>query len=386
MMSDVGPDFLSQLDTVFAQLTPQEVEEFYATYQQWRLQQRINELRQRIEAAREQQAHNQQRLEETRPPAVALAALARLQSNGVSDLALLDAMLERGENWLDQTMQRLDYFEQFDDFISDDYTKWCQGALEGAFDWIDSLRESSGPEESAQLETPLADQPPNNEDAGDVEALLLQRLASENEQDDLSWQEATTLKQPVIKAPPSQAQEPPAPDSAAPQIPFIVEAGVDAEEGGYPRGRLRTSNMPESPMEDSTVSIPESSPNMSESPMEDSTISIPDQLPNMPEIAGEDSTIPVIDQLPNMPESPGEDSAVSVPDQPATVEFVPSEASSPEEDELHAGDDQPAIVESALTKEPTPIEFAAPNAKNTAQRAPQQRGLIRTLIWIVTGK
>src|SRR5450759_1938372 len=222
MKNDVEPDFLSQLDTVFAQLNPQAVEEFYAAYRQWSLRQRITELRQRINAVREQQADNQQRLRETQPAAIALATLARLQSNGVSDMALLDAMLERGESWLDQIMQRLDYFEQFDDFISDDYTKWCQGALEGAFDWIDSLRESTAA--SAQLETSPAEELPNNEDAVDCEALLLQRLATEVEQDDLSWQEAITLKQTAIKAPPpeivitqAEEQDPPTPEDVAQQ-------------------------------------------------------------------------------------------------------------------------------------------------------------------------
>src|SRR5579863_9674084 len=141
MQNNVKANFQRQLDAVFARLNPQAVEEFYTAYHEWSLQQRMAELRQRIESVRAQQVENEQRMREAQPSAIALAALARLQSNGVSDIALLDAMLERGESWLDETMQRLDYFEQFDDFISDDYTKWCQGALEGAFDWIDSVRD-----------------------------------------------------------------------------------------------------------------------------------------------------------------------------------------------------------------------------------------------------
>src|SRR5579859_7553208 len=112
MQNNVKSDFQGQLDAVFARLNPQAVEEFYTSYQQWSLQQRVHQLRQRIETVREQQVENEQRLREAQPSAIALAALARLQSNGVSDTALLDAMLERGESWLDQTMQRLDYFEQ----------------------------------------------------------------------------------------------------------------------------------------------------------------------------------------------------------------------------------------------------------------------------------
>ena len=48
MKNDVEPNFLNQLDTVFAQLNPQAVEEFYAAYRQWDLLQRIAELRHRI--------------------------------------------------------------------------------------------------------------------------------------------------------------------------------------------------------------------------------------------------------------------------------------------------------------------------------------------------
>lgn len=339
-MNDVEPDFLSQLDAVFAQLNPQAVEEFYAAYHQWSLRQRIAGLRQRIDAVREQQADNQQRLRETRPTTIALAALARLQSNGVSDIALLDAMLERGESWLDQTMQRLDYFEQFDDFISDDYTKWCQGALEGAFDWIDSLRESTEQAVSTQLASSSAEEPPNTEDTGEVEALLLQRLASEDEQDGLSWQEAITLKQTAIKPPPpeivttgAEKQEPPAQDGVAQQTaetqahetlesptpnPLIVEAGADAEKGGDPRDRPGISSVPENELEPAPLSVP--------------------------------------DQLPSVPENELEPTTISVPDQPAIVEFVPIEESAPEEDELHTEDNQPALVESAPIEEPSLTE------------------------------
>jgi len=320
MKNDVEPDFLSQLDTVFAQLNPQAVEEFYAAYRQWSLRQRITELRQRINAVREQQADNQQRLRETQPAAIALAVLARLQSNGVSDMALLDAMLERGESWLDQIMQRLDYFEQFDDFISDDYTKWCQGALEGAFDWIDSLRESTAA--PAQLETSPAEELPNNEDAGDVEALLLQRLATEVEQDDLSWQEAITLKQTAIKAPPpeivitqAEEQDPPTPEDVAQQ---------DAETQAH-----------------TTEYIPQDEPAQS------------DETPIASDVASSTSAEEQI-----IPEEvlPVEDTPVSEPGQPAIVEFAPIEETAPGEDKLHTGDNQPALVESAPIEEPSLTE------------------------------
>lgn len=352
MKNDVEPDFLSQLDSVFAQLNPQAVEEFYAAYRQWSLHQRITALRQRIDAVREQQADNQQRLRETQPSAIALAALARLQSNGVSDIALLDAMLERGESWLDQTMQRLDYFEQFDDFISDDYTKWCQGALEGAFDWIDSLRESTEQAAFAQLETSPAEVPPTNEDAGDVEALLLQRLATEVEQDDLSWQEAITLKQTAIKSPPpeivtteAEEQEPPAPENVAEQA-AEIQAHI-------------------------TEHISQDEPAQS------------DETPIASDVASstspEEQIIP--EEVLTVADTPAPESA-----QPAFVEFAPIEETAQGEDELHTGDNQPALVESApiaepfLTEselytgddQPALVEFAAPSELSPAEETDDQ--------------
>src|SRR5260370_19001947 len=53
-------------------------------------------------------------------------------------------MLDRGEAWLDSAMQHLDYSEQFD-FIRGNYTEWCEHALEGAYDWIDSLQKPHVP-------------------------------------------------------------------------------------------------------------------------------------------------------------------------------------------------------------------------------------------------
>lgn len=346
MQNNVEPDFQSQLDAVFAQLSPQAVEEFYTSYQQWSLQQRINELRQRIEMVRAQQAENEQRLHEAQPSAIAFAALARLQSNGVSDIALLDAMLERGESWLDQTMQRLDYFEQFDDFISDDYTRWCQGALEGAFDWIDSVRDGTEQVTPEQVEIPSEQPPSNSEDAAEVEALLLQRLASEHE-DDLAWQEAITLKRPAIQP---QAQETIS-DETVEQEPPAPEASAQPDE--------------EIPTQAAEY-IPQDAPEQN-----DETASAPDA--GSP--AGAEEQI-----LPEEP-SPVEESALSAsePDQPALVEFAPLEETGADEEMSHTGDEEPSLIEAppvdeppAATaelypgdEEPTFVEFTAPSLPET---------------------
>src|ERR1700730_8525770 len=119
MPHSAEPDFLSQLDTIFAQLNPQEVEQFYTTYKQWLLQQHIASLQQRVVHIQQQLAEKTHVNKEHQPPPIALVTLARLQSNGVNDIDLLDSMLARGEAWLDATMQRLDYCESLNDFISD---------------------------------------------------------------------------------------------------------------------------------------------------------------------------------------------------------------------------------------------------------------------------
>src|SRR5712691_12499864 len=160
----------NEINFIFARLDPQDVERFYQSYQLWTLQQQIAGLQTQITTLHQQIAENNELMQRSHPSAIALATLARLQSHGVTDVDLLDHMLERGEAWLDQTMQRLAYCEQFDDFISDDYTQWCQRALEGAFDWIDSLREATGQEAPTPLETLPEEAPSDYEDAGDVEA------------------------------------------------------------------------------------------------------------------------------------------------------------------------------------------------------------------------
>ena len=396
MQNNVEPDFQSQLDAVFAQLDPQAVEEFYTAYQQWSLHQRKNELRQRIEMVRAQQAENEQRLREAQPSAIAFAALARLQSNGVSDTALLDAMLERGESWLDKTMQRLDYFEQFDDFISDDYTKWCQGALEGAFDWIDSLREGVEQATPEQIETLPEQSPTDSEEAAEVEALLLQRLATEHEEDDLEWQEAITLKQPAIRPQEPETttgeavkQELPAPADAAQQ-----HEETQAQTTEYvPQDEQATESS-----EQAAEYIPQDEPGQH------------DEKAITP-----DAAVPPGAEEQVLPEeaSPLEESALAAaePDQPALIEFAPLEETAPDEeashptdeeppliesvpvdeppaarDELHIGDEEPAFVESAPTdespagedtmyavdEEPTLVEFAALSPSEVSPVSPPE--------------
>ena len=146
------------LNHLFTRLNPLDVEQFYTAYQLWSVQQRIHTQQALIDAIQRDIAENAVYLEQAHPSALALATLAHLQTKGVSDITILDRMLERGEEWLDRTMQRLDYCENID-MISGDYTKWCENALDGAYDWIDSM---TGQE---TVETAPTDAPSSIEEA-----------------------------------------------------------------------------------------------------------------------------------------------------------------------------------------------------------------------------
>jgi hypothetical protein len=130
-----------------------------------------------------QLAENAEQIERVHPSAIALATLARLQASGVEDIDLLDRMLERGEAWLDRTIQQLEYCEQLD-VIGGDYEEWCRHALEDAFAWLDSLQ-SAASAEIATAAAPDATEPaPAPADdavtAGETtEELFLQKLMSE---------------------------------------------------------------------------------------------------------------------------------------------------------------------------------------------------------------
>src|SRR5215831_19513759 len=182
------PDDLSQ---IYSRLNQLDVEQFYTGYQWWITHRRITALQEEIDTLRLQIHENAYYIQHARPPAVALATLARLQANGVDDLDLLDRMLEQGEEWLDLIMQRLDYCEQLD-FIQGNYTQWCEHALEGAYDWIDSMRDaevdmSSPPEAPADIEA--------------TEELLLRKLTSEEDSEVSTPEPPTAEKLPAGEAP-----------------------------------------------------------------------------------------------------------------------------------------------------------------------------------------
>lgn len=173
---------------VFERLREQDIEQFYAHYQLWVLRRRVPLLEKEIEALREHLEDHLRTIEKLRPSPIALAVLARLQSNGVSNIDLLDTMLDRGEDWLDKMMQRLDYCEQVEDFIQGDYTQWCINSLEGAYDWIDTLLGS--------IKEVKTYREPAGTGVEATEELLLQRLS----QDDEEAAQGATDKQPALPA------------------------------------------------------------------------------------------------------------------------------------------------------------------------------------------
>ncbi|HLI09795.1 MAG TPA: hypothetical protein VKV40_24760 [Ktedonobacteraceae bacterium] len=173
---------LSPFDQVFLRFAPQDIEQFQLLYQRWALQQQINEVQQEIAAVRRELAETVQLVERVHPSAIALATLARLQASGVEDSDLLDRMLERGEEWLDHTIQHLEYCEQLD-VIRGDYEEWCRHALEDAFAWLDSMQSDTDltattvadPVHLPQVSTSEAETPADEM----TEELFLQKLMSE---------------------------------------------------------------------------------------------------------------------------------------------------------------------------------------------------------------
>jgi hypothetical protein len=156
-----------ELSYLFAQLAPQDVEQFYQSYRLWSLQHdiaaiqgQISELQQRIE-------QNAQSMQSVQPSPIALSALAQLQAYGISDIDLLERMLERGDSWLDHTVQLLVRCEELN-VIRSDYTQWCENALEGAYDWITSMDQATA--------EPAASEPFDE----NIEITLIQKLMSED--------------------------------------------------------------------------------------------------------------------------------------------------------------------------------------------------------------
>ncbi|MBX5457721.1 MAG: hypothetical protein IRZ31_12540 [Thermogemmatispora sp.] len=133
-----------QLQRLYSRLSRRDIEEFYAGYQLWLAEQRLAVLQAEIQALRLQIEQNAERLRQLQPPEGVVSLLAALREWGVSDVVLLDRLCERGEEWLQAMFRRLDTCRRLGLFDGD-YTRWCEHALEGAYDWLDSIEEGTTP-------------------------------------------------------------------------------------------------------------------------------------------------------------------------------------------------------------------------------------------------
>jgi hypothetical protein len=158
----------TELNHLFAQLAPQDVEQFYHSYRLWSLQRDIASLQTQIGELQQQIEHNAQLMQSVQPSPIALSALTQLQAYGVDDIDLLDRMLERGDSWLDHTVQLLVRCEELG-VLRSDYTQWCENALEGAYDWIATMDQA--------IPAPATSEPCDE----NIEAALLQKLMSEDD-------------------------------------------------------------------------------------------------------------------------------------------------------------------------------------------------------------
>ncbi|GAC1454541.1 MAG: hypothetical protein PVSMB2_03950 [Ktedonobacteraceae bacterium] len=199
------------LHSLFSQLDAQQVETFYKSYQHWHLEQQSAVVQEQLASIEQRIVDNQVLMQRAQPTPIALATLTRLQSYGVDDVDLLDSMLERGDTWLDHTLQLLEQCERLD-VIHDNYTEWCRHALEDAYDWLDSMHNN----EVSQDMPPIQEQATQATVDDNTEALLIQRLMSEDETEKVS-----TIKPILISVPTDQRSY---------TIPSILSYTTKAEE------------------------------------------------------------------------------------------------------------------------------------------------------------
>jgi len=173
-------EFAEELEILFSQLDARAVEQFYQSYQLWTIQRRIEDLELEIEGLQQEIARNAERMRRVLPTPMALTVLVQLHATGVEDIDLLDRMLERGDSWLGSMMQLLERCEQMG-IVHNDYTAWCEHALAGAYDWLDSLNEAS-PTSLPPLEKEPVEKEPDDSFIAQTATLLLQKLISDDEQ------------------------------------------------------------------------------------------------------------------------------------------------------------------------------------------------------------
>ncbi len=175
------------IDQLFGQLKAEDIEQFYMAYQLWSQRQQIEQLQIQMLSLQQKIDENTAQMEQFQPSAIALASLAQLQSCGVEDADLLDRMLERGDEWLDHSIELLERCERLD-LIGGDYTQWCQHALEGAYDWLDSITDPGI--QVAGAAVPIVQEHATTDGAEVTEEQLLRKLMSEDGDTEKAKQES----------------------------------------------------------------------------------------------------------------------------------------------------------------------------------------------------
>ncbi|WP_069803091.1 hypothetical protein [Thermogemmatispora onikobensis] len=269
-----------QLLHLYSRLSRRDIEEFYAGYQLWLAEQRLAVLQAEIQALRQQIEQNAERLRQLQPPEGVLNLLTTLRAWGVSDVVLLDRLCERGEEWLQAMFRRLETCQRLGLFDGD-YTRWCEHALEGAYDWLDSIEEGTllAAETATQAGTgsrTLAESEEGDLDNGLSEDEFLRRLLSE---------EATAGSLPaivpaevvVVDGAEAPVVEPSTSEQATPAevVPLSEEEIFLATEAGLAGGAATAEGpggqeeaAPEVETRESTVESEMSETSLSEAPLE----------------------------------------------------------------------------------------------------------------------
>jgi hypothetical protein len=178
---------MTDLNTIFMHFSPQDIEEFYQLYQLWSLRKKRAEIVAQMHELEQHIVENEALLTAVSPSAIAQAALSQFRASGVDDIDLLDSMLERGDEWLDHTLQLLERCERMD-MLQGNATQWCAHALEGAYDWIESMGDINEPNDSDDDAQPSLPATSTEQPLTEVESLpltteadFLQKLMSEDE-------------------------------------------------------------------------------------------------------------------------------------------------------------------------------------------------------------
>ncbi len=127
------------ITSLYERIPLEAMQQVANSYMAWYVEKATQELDETIDRLRTELEGNDKQEAVFKPSASELESMRRLQSNRVNDVDLLDRLVERGEDWLVLTMQRLDYFERAG-LSPNDYPAWCEHALSGAYDWIDASR------------------------------------------------------------------------------------------------------------------------------------------------------------------------------------------------------------------------------------------------------